>query len=114
MQLPEAIHELEFRHGSVYGAEEAAAVAEVLAESAPSCGRKVKAFERAFAEYCGSSCALAVTSATAGLDIAMAAAQVGYGDEVITTPISWISTANAAATRNRPFISSIRSFTTVC
>jgi dTDP-4-amino-4,6-dideoxygalactose transaminase len=31
------------------------------------------------------------------LDIAMAAAQVGEGDDVVTTPIRWISTANAAA-----------------
>ncbi|MGA3237636.1 MAG: DegT/DnrJ/EryC1/StrS family aminotransferase [Bryobacteraceae bacterium] len=97
MPLPSAIHELEFSHGSVYGPEEAAAVADVLAASAPSCGPRVKAFERAFADYCGAAYGLAVTSATAGLDIAMAAAQVGPGDEVITTPISWISTANAAA-----------------
>jgi perosamine synthetase len=97
MQLPSAIHELEFSHGSIYGPEEAAAVADVLAASAPSCGAHVKAFERAFADYCGAAYGLAVTSATAGLDIAMAAAQVGPGDEVITTPISWISTANAAA-----------------
>jgi perosamine synthetase len=97
MSLPSAIHELEFSHGSIYGPEEATAVAEVLAASAPSCGARVKLFERAFAGYCGAAYGLAVTSATAGLDLAMAAAQVGPGDEVITTPISWISTANAAA-----------------
>jgi perosamine synthetase len=99
MPLPKAIHELEFSHGSMYGPEEAAAVADALADSAPSCGKRVTAFEQAFASYCGSAYGLAVTSATAGLDIAMAAAQVGPGDEVITTPISWISTANAAAKR---------------
>jgi perosamine synthetase len=97
MQLPSAVHELEYSHGSIYGPEEAAAIAEVLAASAPSCGIRVGAFERAFADYCGAAHGLAVTSATAGLDLAMAAAQVGPGDEVITTPISWISTANAAA-----------------
>jgi dTDP-4-amino-4,6-dideoxygalactose transaminase len=95
--LPKAIHELEFSHGSVYGPEEAAAVASVLSESAPSCGRRVKEFETAFAKYCGAAYGLAVTSATAGLDLALAAAGVGPGDEVITTPITWISTANAAA-----------------
>jgi perosamine synthetase len=97
MLLPSPVHELEFNHGSIYGVEEAAAVAEVLAQSAPSCGPRVKAFEEAFAGYCGASRGLAVTSATAGLDLALAALGIGPGDEVITTPISWISTANAAA-----------------
>ena len=97
MRLPKAIHELEYSHGSVYGPEEAAAVAEVLAESAPSCGPRVRAFEEAFAAYCGAKHGLAVSSGTAGLDLALAAAGVGPGDDVITTPNSWISTANAAA-----------------
>jgi perosamine synthetase len=95
--LPKAIHELEFSHGSIYGPEEAEAVAAVLKDSAPSCGARVKNFETAFAHYCGAAYALAVTSGTAGLDLALAAAGVGPGDEVITTPITWISTANAAA-----------------
>ncbi len=99
MQLPKAIHELEFNHGSSYGPEEAAALAEVLAASAPSCGPKVKQFEDAFAAYCGTRHALAVTSATAGLELAMIACDVGPGDEVITTPLSWVSTANAIASR---------------
>jgi perosamine synthetase len=97
MSLPKAVHELEFGHGSIYGAEEAAAIAAVLADSAPSCGPRVKEFETAFADYCGASHALAVTSATAGLDLALTAAGVGPGDEVITTPITWVSSANAAA-----------------
>ena len=99
MQLPKALHELEYGHGSIYGEEEADAVAEVLADAAPSCGPRVKAFEEAFAAYCGATYGLAVTSATAGLDLALEAAGVGPGDEVITTPVSWISTANAAAKR---------------
>ena len=97
MDLPKAIHELEYNHGSIYGPEEEAALREVLAASAPSCGAKVKKFEETFAAYCGAQYGLAVTSATAGLQLAMIAAGVGPGDEVITTPISWISTANAAA-----------------
>ena len=97
MQLPKAIHELEYTHGSIYGEEEKAALLEVLEDSAPSCGPRVKAFEEAFAGYCGVSHALAVTSATAGLQLALMAAGVGPGDEVITTPLTWISTANAAA-----------------
>lgn len=92
-----ALYELEFNHGSIYGEEEAAALAEVLRGSAPSCGPKVQEFERAFAAYCGTTSAIAVTNATAGLQLAMIAAGVAPGDEVITTPISWIATANAAA-----------------
>ena len=99
MQLPKAIHELEFNHGAIYGEEEVAALLEVLHASAPSCGPKVKAFEDAFAAYCGTKHGLAVTNATTGLELAMIACQVGAGDEVITTPISWISTANAIAAR---------------
>jgi perosamine synthetase len=97
MGLPKAKFELEFSHGSTYGEAEKAAVLEVLEQSAPSCGAKVREFERAFAKYCGTEYGLAVTSATAGLCLALIAAGVGPGDEVITTPISWISTANAAA-----------------
>jgi len=97
MALPKAKFELEFSHGSIYGEEEKAAVLEVLAANAPSCGAKVQQFEREFAAYCGSQYGLAVSSATAGLSLALIAAGVGPGDEVITTPISWISTANAAA-----------------
>jgi perosamine synthetase len=97
MALPKAKFDLEFSHGSIYGKDEEAAVLEVLAANAPSCGAKVQQFESEFAADCGSTYGLAVTSATAGLSLALIAAGVGPGDEVITTPISWISTANAAA-----------------
>lgn len=99
MKLPKAVFELEFGQGSVYGDEEKAAVLEVLAAGAPSCGPRVKQFEEEFAAYCGASYGLAVTSATTGLELAMIAADVGPGDEVITTPVSWISTANVIAAR---------------
>jgi len=97
MALPKAKFELEFSHGSTYGEDERAAVLEVLEANAPSCGVKVQQFEREFAAYCGTAYGLAVSSATAGLSLALIAAGVGPGDEVITTPITWISTANAAA-----------------
>jgi len=99
MELPKARYELEFNHGAVYGDEEAAALADVLKNSAPSCGPRVKEFEQAFAAYCQAQYGLAVTSATAGLELAMIACDVGPGDEVITTPLSWVSTANAIAAR---------------
>ena len=97
MKLPKAIFELEFGHGSIYGEEEQAAVLEVMKANAPSCGPRVQEFEQAFAAYCKTAYGLAVTSASTGLSLALIAAGVGPGDEVITTPISWVSTANAAA-----------------
>src|SRR5579872_6653227 len=99
MELPKAIHELEYGHGAAYGPEEEAALIEVLRAGAPSCGPKVKKFEEVFAAYCGAKYGLAVTSGTAGLELAVIAAGIEPGDEVITTPISWISTANAAAAK---------------
>jgi len=104
MDLPKAIYELEYGHGSAYGPEEEAALVEVLRANAPSCGPRVKKFEEAFAAYCGSEFGLGVTSATAGLELAVIAAQVGPGDEVITTSISWISTANAAAAQGASIV----------
>src|SRR5580704_5442137 len=97
MKLPQAIHELEYGHGSSYGQEEQDALIEVLRANAPSCGPWVKKFEEEFAAFCGTQFGLAVTSGTTGLHLAMVAADVKPGDEVITTPISWIATANAAA-----------------
>jgi perosamine synthetase len=97
MTLPKAIHELEYGHGSCYGQEERGALMEVLDANAPSCGIWVKRFEEEFAKYCDAGYGLAVTSGTAGLHLAMVAAGVAPGDEVITTPVSWIATANAAA-----------------
>jgi len=95
MEKPKVKFELEISHGSIYGPEEEAALLEVLRAGAPSCGKKVKQFEQAFAAYCGVRYALSCTSATTGLTLAGIAAGVGAGSEVITTPISWIATASA-------------------
>jgi perosamine synthetase len=95
VEKPTVKHELEIAYGSRYGLEEAAALMEVLKAGAPSCGKKVKQFEEAFAAYCGTRYALAVTSATTGLTLAGIAAGVGPGTEVIVTPISWIASASA-------------------
>lgn len=95
MIKPEIKFDLEVAYGTVYGLEEAAALMDCLKNMAPSCGKKVKQFEDEFANYCGTRYALAVTSATTGLTLAGIAAGIKPGDEVITTPISWISTASA-------------------
>src|SRR5579885_3014479 len=89
MQFPKVSLDLEYGQGSCYGPEEEAAVVEVIRAGAPGYGPKSREFEQAFAEYCGVSHALAVSSGTAALQLAMLAAEVGPGDEVITTPLSW-------------------------
>jgi perosamine synthetase len=58
-------------------------------------GELVQAFEEAFAHYSGTRYAVAVNSGTAALHIALLAAGVKEGDEVITTPFSFIASANA-------------------
>ncbi len=98
METPRVKFELEIAYGSRYGFEEAAALMEVLRANGPSCGKKVKQFEDAFAAYCGVTYALAVTSATTGLTLAGIAAGVGPGTEVITTPVTWVATAFAFTT----------------
>lgn len=57
-------------------------------------GPQVAAFEREFAAYHEADHALAVTSATTGLHLALAAMGVGPGDEVIVPSFTWIATAN--------------------
>jgi perosamine synthetase len=95
MIKPAVKYELEIAFGNIYGEEETAAVSETLNAMAPSCGKKVKQFEDEFAKYCGVQYALAVTNATSGLMLAGIAAAIQPGDEVITTPITWVSTAMA-------------------
>ncbi len=58
-------------------------------------GPRVKAFEEAFAELCGVQHAIATTSGTTALHVALLAAGVGPGDEVITSPFTFIASANS-------------------
>ncbi len=58
-------------------------------------GPKAHLFEAMFREYIGVEYALALSSCTAGLHIAMIAAGIGAGDEVITTPLTFAASANA-------------------
>lgn len=96
--MPEVKYGLEIKFGAHYGFEEAEALMECLRNNAPSCGEKVAEFERNFAEYCGTKYAVSCSNATTGLTLSGIACEVGAGDEVITTPLSWISTASAYAT----------------
>jgi dTDP-4-amino-4,6-dideoxygalactose transaminase len=58
-------------------------------------GPRVHEFESAFARYVGAEHALATSSCTAALHLAMVATGIGRGDEVITTPMTFCATANA-------------------
>lgn len=60
-------------------------------------GPAVDAFEQAISVACGGAAAVSVTSGTAALHVAYAAAGVGPGDEVVTTPLTFVATAAAAA-----------------
>lgn len=74
-----------------------AAIQEVVDRSAFIKGEAVSAFERELAEEVGGGHALGVGSGTDALQIAMMAAGVEDGDEVITTPFTFVATAEAAA-----------------
>ena len=80
----------------VIGDEEKAAVLEVLESGILAQGPAVETFETAFEERFGVRNAVAVGSGSAALLVALLAHGVGEGDEVITTPFSFIASANAA------------------
>jgi len=70
------------------------AVAEVLRSGRLSLGPMVPKFEQAVAEYVGVRYAVAVSSGTCGLHLLIRALGIGPGDEVITTPFSFIASSN--------------------
>jgi dTDP-4-amino-4,6-dideoxygalactose transaminase len=77
------------------GAEELAAVAEVLESGQLTMGPWVERFERALAQAVGTADAVAVSSGTAALHLAMLALGVGDGDEVIVPAYTFPATANS-------------------
>jgi dTDP-4-amino-4,6-dideoxygalactose transaminase len=77
-----------------YGSEEADAVQRVIASKWLSMGAEVQAFEREFAAMQQAKHALAVSSATAGLHLALLALEVGPGDEVIQPALNFVAAAN--------------------
>ena len=76
------------------GEAEIAEVEACLRSGWLSTGPRAMRFERELAEYLGVRHALGACSGTAALHLAVLAAGVGPGDEVITTPMTWVSTAN--------------------
>ncbi len=84
-------------------AAERVAVDEVLRGTTLSIGPRLELFERRIASYVGARHAAGVSSGTAGLHLCMLAAGVGEYDLVITTPFSFVASANAAMyVRARP------------
>ncbi len=76
------------------GPEEIAAVVAVLEDQHLSLGPRLGAFEQAMARYAGTRDAVAVSSGTAALHMLVHALGWGPGDEVVTTPFSFISSSN--------------------
>jgi len=78
------------------GDDEKASVLEVLNSGQLAQGPKVREFEQRFAAWTGSQFAVAVSSGTSALHLALLAHGIGPGDEVITTPFSFVASANCA------------------
>ena len=92
----------------VLGEREERAVLEVLRSGQLSLGPRLAEFERLFAARVGAPHACAVSSGTAGLHLALRAVGVGEGDEVVTSPFSFVASANAALyERARPVFADI-------
>ena len=72
-----------------------AAIHGVLDSGQFTLGPEVQAFERSFAELCGASHGVGVNSGTSALHLALLAAGIGPGDEVITVPFTFMATASA-------------------
>jgi hypothetical protein len=71
-----------------------AGVGEVLRSGWITSGPQVKAFEAALSRHCGGRPVRCFNSGTATLEVALRLAGIGAGHEVITTPLSWVATAN--------------------
>jgi len=92
----------------VMGEAEERAVLEVLRSGRLSLGPALPAFEEAFAARLGVAHASAVSSGTAGLHLALRAVGVSEGDEVVTSPFSFVASANAIVyERARPVFADI-------
>ncbi len=92
----------------VIGPEEEQRVIDVLRSGRLSLGPLVEEFEQAFASRLGAAHASAVSSGTAGLHLALRAAGVSDGAEVITSPLSFVASANVAVyERARPVFADV-------
>ncbi|HBG81389.1 TPA: aminotransferase DegT [candidate division CPR2 bacterium] len=79
----------------IIGEEEKKAVLKVLDSGSLAQGPEVEAFEKEFAGFCNADYAIAASSGTTALHLALEALGIGEGDEVITTPFSFIASSNS-------------------
>jgi perosamine synthetase len=79
------------------GQDEISAVTAVLESGMLAAGERVAEFEKKFADYCGTTHAVAINNGTAALHAALLAADIGAGDEVIVPTFSFIATASAVS-----------------
>ncbi len=80
--------------------DEIGAVLRVLRSKKLSRGQEVQSFEMEFAKYVGKKYAIAVNSGTSGLHLLVRVFGWKYGDEVITTPFTYIASSNALLFEN--------------
>ena len=79
----------------IIGEEEIENVVEVLKSGMIAQGPKVAEFEEKYAEWVGAKYGIAVNSGTAALHVALLSCDIGAGDEVITTPFTFIASGNS-------------------
>jgi len=92
----------------VLGFEEEQAVLAVLRSGQLSLGPRLAEFEQRFAAFVGAAHACALSSGTAGLHLALRAVGVGEGDEVVTSPFSFVASANSVLyERARPVFADV-------
>jgi perosamine synthetase len=108
MGMPETVQQSIPLARPVMGPEEEERVLEVLRSGRLSLGPLLEEFELAFGARVGAPHASAVSSGTAGLHLALRAVDVSDGDEVITSPFSFVASANVALyERARPVFADI-------
>ncbi len=95
------MHEKNLSHWPAFSEEESNAVSRVLLSNHVNywTGCEGRAFEREFAAWCGCEYAVAVANGTLALEAALAAIDIGKGDEVIVTPRTFIASVSAIVMR---------------
>src|SRR5262245_14567796 len=78
-----------------FGGEEEELLVQTLRSGWIGQGPLVERFEGKLGEYLGATEVVSVSSCTAGLHLALAALGIGQGDEVVTTPFTFVATVNA-------------------
>jgi dTDP-4-amino-4,6-dideoxygalactose transaminase len=95
-------------HRPALGPSEAAAIQAVLDRGWLTTGEECRAFEEELAATLGAAAAVAVSSGTAALELAMAAFDIGPGDEVITSPLAFVASAETITARGaRPVFADV-------